>query len=60
MPGTGRTDPVPEAKVFTGPHPKTFDALSRTAARDVGEVRQLASNLRVTPRPPYRVLSSTS
>ena len=55
--GAGRTDPLQEAKVFTGP--KTFDALSRTA-RDVGEVRQLASNLRVSSRPPYRVLSSIS
>jgi hypothetical protein len=59
MPGTWRTDLVPEATVLpTRTH--AFDALSRTAARDVGEVRQLASNLRVTPRPPYRVLSSPS
>ena len=50
----------PWGQGFTGPHPKTFDPLSRTAARDVGEVRQLTSNLRVTPRPPWRVLCSTS
>jgi hypothetical protein len=41
--GIGRTDPVSEEKVFTGPQLKTFNALSRTDAQDVGEVRQLTS-----------------